>query len=67
MFARDFSISMHCSESQMRSWLQHLRYGSGSFGVDVALGLGVSHQDVAIIRLVSRVDVLMTILDTMFF
>jgi hypothetical protein len=40
----------------MRSWLQHLRYGSGSFGIDVALDLGVSWQDVAIMRLVTSMD-----------
>jgi hypothetical protein len=66
MFARDLSISMHCSESQMRSWLQHLRYGSGSFGVDMALDLGVSWQDVVIIRLVNSMDVPMRIMDIMF-
>ena len=37
------------------------------FGVDVALDLGVSWQDVAITRLVDSMDVPMRILDTMFF
>jgi hypothetical protein len=55
------------AESQMRSWLQHLRYGDGSFGVQASLDLGVSWQNDAIIRLINSADVPMKMLRTMIF